>query len=295
MARYSAVRRTNLCAFAVAASLLTGGAARADEPLPSQEEALARVLASHPDIVAAKAKVALAEAELYGKRMEVSRQVLELYGSLNGFEAQINAAKAALSQSEAQFARASAREATGGLPDQVWREQLTAEVQAAQAKLVLIMGQRAQVESELRLLCGSTTEAEAPLTVAPAAVVQLQPRGPIKEKLEGAAAKLITLDFVDSPLEAILQVLSDETDVKFSPHRPALDASGISVDMTISLQTSEVRLFDALQAFEDAYPEMVFVLRDYGVLLTTRDYAQESGWGNRSIVAWGNQAKESTQ
>src|SRR5262245_18077686 len=60
----------------------------ADE-LPSQDQALARALENHPDIVAAKAKVALAEAELYGKRMEVSRQVLGLYGSLKMLDGQI--------------------------------------------------------------------------------------------------------------------------------------------------------------------------------------------------------------
>src|SRR5262245_10727949 len=91
-------------------ALSTIGSARADEPLPKQDQALARALESHPDIIAAKAKVSLAEAELYGKRMEVARQVLGLYGSLNKLGLQVDVAKAKLTQSKISAAETGAAE-----------------------------------------------------------------------------------------------------------------------------------------------------------------------------------------
>src|ERR1044071_790959 len=106
MNRFITNHPIKLCFFlALAASF----AARAEgqfggheDPLASQDQALAWALENHPDTVAAKAKVALANAELYGKRIEVSRQVLGLYGSLKKLDAQIDASKAALSRSKAE-------------------------------------------------------------------------------------------------------------------------------------------------------------------------------------------------
>ena len=85
--------------------LLMIGASRlsAEEPLPSQDEAIARAVENHPDIIAAKAKLALAESELNGKRMEVSRQVLQGYSGLKNLEAQMSAIKAKLDAVKQEF------------------------------------------------------------------------------------------------------------------------------------------------------------------------------------------------
>ena len=81
--RWSARLNIGSMAIIVIVHLAAVSWARADEALPSQEQALARAIENHPDILAAKAKVALADADLYGKRMEVSRQVLGLYIQLS--------------------------------------------------------------------------------------------------------------------------------------------------------------------------------------------------------------------
>jgi outer membrane protein TolC len=85
--------------------LLMIGASRlsAEEPLPSQDEAIARAVENHPDIIAAKAKLALAESELNGKRMEISRQVLQAYSGLKNSEAQASAIKAKLDAVHHEF------------------------------------------------------------------------------------------------------------------------------------------------------------------------------------------------
>src|SRR5262245_3789504 len=135
-------------------------AARGDEALPSQDEALARALENHPDIVAAKAKVALAEAELYGKRMEVSRQVLELFGNLKRLELSVDVSKAALTRSKAEFDRLKAI-VESGAADRSTKDKVAAEVQTAEAELVHAVSQREQAEKELRLLMGNASPAAA--------------------------------------------------------------------------------------------------------------------------------------
>jgi hypothetical protein len=238
--------------------------ARADEALPSQDQALARALENHPDIVAAKAKVALAEAELYGKRMEVSRQVLGLYGSLNKLGAQVDVAKAVLHQSKLSAEKGGA---------------LAVEVQTAEAELVQAINQREQMDKELRLLIGTASPAAGAVSSDKKPVVKRQaPQGAIVEKIEVALDKPVKLEFVDIPLEEVMAYLTSVTGIKFSLQEWVLEESGLGSDEPISLHTNEVPLHAAMQAFEDAYPGMQFIVRDYGVLVTTEEHAEEHGY-----------------
>ncbi len=190
--------------FCIVMVLSAVGSARADEALPSQDQALARALENHPDIVAAKAKVALAEAELYGKRMEVSRQVLGLYGSLKRLELQADVSKAALNQSKAEFERLKSL-LENGKPEQSAKNKVAVEVQTAEAELVHAINQREQAEKELRLLIGTASPAaNAKTSNTATAVARQMPQGPIVEKMKIAQEKPIKLDFVETPLEEIM-------------------------------------------------------------------------------------------
>lgn len=263
----------------VMVSLVAASAARAEEALPGQEQALARALVNHPDIVAAKAKVALAEAELYGKRMEVSRQIFELYGSLKMLEAQIQAAHSSLSTARTDLAQ-SRQESSAAATYPAKIDKLTAEAQAAEAQLVRLTAQQEQAEKELRLLVGSAAPAgDAPSADKAAAAARQAPQGPIVDQVKASLEAPVKLDFVDTPLSDVLTVLSEnKLGVKFSLQVAALQSAGIGSDQPATIKTNEVRLRDALQAFEDAYPDLQFVVRDYGVLLTTKEYAREHGY-----------------
>jgi hypothetical protein len=259
-------------------ALSTIGSARADEALPSQDQALARALENHPDIIAAKAKVSLAEAELYGKRMEVSRQVLELYGSLKRLELSADVSKATLNQSKVEFERLKLV-VENGKPEQSAKNKVAVEVHTAEAELMHAINQREQAEKELRLLIGSASPAaEAKLSITATAVARQMPQGPIVEKMKVALEKPIKLEFVDMPLVEVMGYLTSSTGVMFSPQAPALEGAGLRSDDPITLNTSEVPLHAALQAFEDAYPDLQFVLRDYGVLVTAKDYSESHGY-----------------
>ena len=75
-----------------------------------------------------------------------------------------------------------------------------------------------------------------------------------------------------------MNYLSEKSGVRFSLQVTALEDAGTNVKDPISLNTNEVPLRAALQGFEDRYLTMQFVLRDYGVLLTTKDYARLQGY-----------------
>lgn len=244
----------------------TVGLARAADELPSQEQALALALENHPEIVAAKAKVSLVEAELYGKRMEVSRQVLGLYGNLKTLDGQVDAAKVAVQEIKANFAGHSSANSI-------------AEIHAAEGKLVQATAQREQAERELRLLIGNAAASkETKLAKAAAVATRQVPLGPIVGTWKGQAEQPIKISFNEIPLTDVVKYLADKTGIKFSVQQPAFDDAGLGADMPISWNTNNVSLAAALQGFEDAYPQLQFVLRDYGVLLTTKDYAQEHGY-----------------
>jgi Outer membrane efflux protein len=269
-------------------ALAATGSARAEDALPSQELGLAGALENHPDIVAAKAKVALVNAELYGKRIEVSRQVLGLYGSLKKLDAQIDASKAVLSQSKAEVARLKEAEAKGVL-DPTTKNNVAVEARAAEAQLVQSIGQREQAEKELRLLIGTASPAaEERLSIRATAVAQQTPQGPVVEKMKTALEKPIKLDFADTPLADIMPYLTDKTGVMFSLQKQALEAAGIGADQPIMLNTSEVPLHAALQAFQDSYPDLQFVLRDYGVLVTTKESSEEHGYA--PVLEWSKES-----
>jgi hypothetical protein len=275
-------------------ALAAVGSVRAEEALPSQDQALAGALENHPDIVAAKAKVELANAELYGRRIEVSRQVLSLYGSLKQLDAQIEASKAALKRSNAEIARVKEAEAKGGAVDPLTKNNPVVEARAAEAQLVQSIGQREQAEKELRLLIGTASPATDPKpSTKTTAVARQIPQGPIVEKVKTALEKPIKLDFVDTPLHDLVTYLTETTGLQFSLQRPALDIAGLGIDQPITLLTKEVPLHAALQAFQDAYPDLRFVLRDYGVLATTKDYSEEHGYA--PVLEMAKEAKETLQ
>ncbi len=243
---------------------------RADNPLETQDRALAGALENHPDIVAAKAKVALANAELYGKRIEVSRLVLMHYGNLKNLDAQIVASRDALS-------RLKKTTESGGATE--------ADVRAAEMQLVKITGEREGLEKELRLLVGKvppSAKVDSAATAGPTAkagVVPWQaPKGPIVEKMKVALQKSLGLDFADVPLQDVMSNLSERVGVTFSLQKIALEDAGIASDMPIALRTNEVPLHAAIEAFQDGYPELHFVLRDYGVLVTTGEFADKCGY-----------------
>jgi hypothetical protein len=159
------------------------------------------------------------------------------------------------------------------------KEQAAGAVLTAEGKLVEVMGRREQAEKELRLLVGTTApKSEERLSIVAAGPARQMPQSQAIDKWKAVAAKPIMLEFADVPLEEVLHYLSAQTGVKFSLQGFALAEEGYDASEPVTLATNEVPLTAALQSFEDGFIGLQFVLRDYGVLLTTKEIAEDRGY-----------------
>ena len=143
-----------------------------------------------------------------------------------------------------------------GAADQSTKDKLAAQTQAAETQLVQAVGQREQVEKELRLMIGTASPAtDAKSSNKPLAVARQIPQGPIVEKIKITLEKPIKLDFVNTPLQELMPYFTETTGVQFSLQVPALNVEGVALEQPITILTKEVPLHAALQAFQDAYPD----------------------------------------
>ncbi len=215
------------------------GEATAGFNVPPLDEFLRLAMANHPDIEVAQKKVELAQSELREVRFRVSRELIELRSEW-AFEAE-----------NVERLKGTYRE--GVLPVR----QLT----EAQARL-------AQIEAKIKVLLhpepfyspGSRIKA-APASAEP-------PQGPLAEVIREALNRPIQVDFVDTPLQEVLVLLSETTKINFRPDPEGLANAGLSTDMPITLKLSNVPLGAVLQAIEDFTGNLKFVIRDYGIVAT---------------------------
>jgi hypothetical protein len=137
----------------------------------------------------------------------------------------------------------------------------------------------ARVEQSIRQFTGgiSASGVTATLSVRPT-VRQRMPEGPVVEKIKGILDAPAHIDFQDTPFAEIMYYFSDRYKVKFAMNGAELSNEGFDptrVPITINL---DVPLRSVLQALEDSYPKLQFVVRDYGILLTTRSDAERRGF-----------------
>jgi RNA polymerase sigma factor (sigma-70 family) len=86
------------------------------------------------------------------------------------------------------------------------------------------------------------------------------------------AAATISLDFIDTPLDQVIQVISDEQEIQVVFDKMALDAVAISPDQPVTCTVSGVRLQSALRLLLREL-ELTYVVRDDVLLITTEDEA----------------------
>ncbi len=230
--------------------------------LPNLDDLLSRALNNHPEIVAARAKFALAEAELRNKQIEVSQQIVSLRDELKKKQYKVELLKQQL-----ETLRGSAQ--AGDLPAdrKAIADDLSQEIIEAQAKAD-------QAKKGLEALVDAPTAAATAQPPQEKAERQM-PSGEIAARIRTLAEKSLSLDFNDAPLLEVANHLSDTVGIKFAVQVPALDQQGLSGDMPIAVHFKNIHLAAAIQALQDAYPNLEFVARDYGILITTKDSAEE--------------------
>jgi hypothetical protein len=211
-------------------------AAAADkQPIPSLEQLLARTLAAHPQIVAARSKVRLAEAELKLTRFQVAREQIALWNNW--------------SRETQAFELANSLHRTGVGPAEPAIE--------AQSKV-------AALESEIRqVLADSTEDSAGKLAPTSRSAVRRVPRGPIVEKILQALERPVQLDFIDTPLQGVIDYFKEEL-------RSEMIVEYACRDIPITVIVEADHFVAAIQVIEDLNPEVRFVVREYGIFVTTK-------------------------
>ena len=231
----------------------------ADESL---DKTLAKAMEKNPEIITAKAKVTLAEAELNAIRLQVARQVVSQWNSLES-QRVIN-----------KLVESSYNTGSGGTT--------VKDAQESKAKLQ-------QLEAELQFLCGGAeiagikkdivTNISSNTDVTQTAKPLQIPFGPVAEKYtKDFFAHETKMEFVDTPLSQAIDFIMNYHNLMFVIDKKVLADAGISSEMSITMDIKGVSLAAALQLFQDQYQGLQFVVRDYGILLTTIDQAKAQGY-----------------
>jgi hypothetical protein len=244
--------------------LASAGAGRAfaDESL---DQLLATAMENHPDIVAAKAKVALAEAELNATRLQVARELIALWGNR---DSQHLAVEMATEQNK----RLSAL--PPNTADNETKSRVAQNLKDATIKLE-------QAEAEIKFLSEKAIPAakeEEEESKEPPKELQ-QPQGPIVDELSKEfRTKTIICEFVDTPLSQVIDYMKNNLNYPIYLDTRTLSEAGTTSDTPITMDMKKTPLPAVLQAMQDQNQGWMFVIRDYGILLTTIDQAKAQGY-----------------
>jgi hypothetical protein len=235
------------------------------------EEMLAEALKNNPDIRVAVAKVAEADAELNRTRLLVTQKVIALH---HGMLSQ----KAAVDYAQKKYERLKQLSNQGAIDSALLEE--------AQQALTLAKAKQAELEAQMPALLGKAargTEGNVTFTsdnlmslsidysagiakgntLSLFRVIPHQAEGPMADKIRKALETPVKVDYKDAKLSEILKDLQ-----KTAPGLSFRDFSGHG-NHSRTLQFEEALPVSAiLQAIGD-YFELSFVVREYGILVTT--------------------------
>ena len=307
-----------LVAVGLAAGQPSGGepkpkpAAAPAKPAPNSLEAVvAAALKHNPDILHAEAKVNEASAGLNKARLHVMQTVVTAHGALEAAKATLQITEvimertktlgrtAVISQEEVQKAeydvqRAKAEVATldaqlalllGKAPGQgaLTRVTLLGEFNRVHGREVLALAPDGthlytqNADNTVRLW-GSRLIANAD-TIKPAA-------GSMDEKIRAALNKTIKIETWKEPLPVgdVIEYLRKKTGTEVPFRILSENPQARGGPRTVDLMTGELPLSAWLAVIEDSVPGLVFVVREYGVLVTYRDRMPDTGLRVREFL-----------
>jgi hypothetical protein len=222
----------------------------------TMDETLAQAMENNPNIVAARAKVKLAEAELNATKLEVARTVIALWTDRQTRGSALNQA---LEQSRRAPTEAEREAANRAIVDsKALTERLDAELRYQ-------AGKAAPVAPAARQIDGGEKAFQMPSVLA-------------REKVRQALAQPIVLNFRDARLHQVIAYISDHASVQFQLDQRGLAEDGVEPSTPMTVNYEGLTLGGALQALEDQSGFLKFVVRDYGVLVTTPGQAKNQGY-----------------
>ena len=235
------------------------------------DQCLSQAMERNPEIATARAKLQLAEAELSGARMEITSKIIDLWSAR-----QSQTATAESARRNADFVGLRAKPGLAQVP----------EVEAANKALIDAEAAKARTETQLRYLIGqvspraerSGSAANEPKVGLMAAPLRM-PRGPNVEKLRQALLQPTVMDFEEVPLADAMNYLADLHHIEIQLDEKTLAAAGIAKDWPVTVRLANMTLAAAVQALDDKFgTSWKFVVRDYGILVTTPERAEEQGY-----------------
>jgi hypothetical protein len=241
---------------------------------------LAEALKNNPDIRVAAAKLTMAEAELNQARLQVMQKVITLHAA-------IESQKAEVAYRQKQLDRFKELATQGSIDSKLLDE--------AMQKLALAKAKLAELEAQMPALLGKVVHAEADAdgqkvsarlalewlakqndsevrreAIAVLALVNApKATGPLAERMRKALQTPVKVDYKDVDLADVLKDLEKKApglSLRDFPH-------GIKVQMHFE---EGLPVAAILQALADSH-ELRFLVRDYGILVTTQRYTPPPG------------------
>ena len=237
------------------------------DDLPELEALLEKAFETHPQVVEAQAQLQQAQAAVERARMQVAREIVH-------------------TRAQWEVRRRAVQCLSDALKEKPDDEKLLQQYVNARAKL-------AQIEMELPFI-GLQWRRQQPgpyrsppemTGMAPPRVgvqckdgqvtaVEVPIQGPlpvpaaVNPEIRNALLKKVDVRFEETPLEKVVAHLEKEVGIPFVLQQ----FDGIeNCDVTLNLKS--VTLAAACQALEDSMPNLCFVVRPYGILVTTRQFA----------------------
>jgi hypothetical protein len=234
-------------------------------PIPSSlDEMIAAALRANPEIVLAEAKLRQAQAELNQVRLQVTRDVVTAFNERHHREGVLAGAARALQDVQ--------KIAANGVMSKT--EVDTAKTSVSQAEMAY-----AQTDAEVRYLLGIGSQLNADPFRAPGGNEPERRRtfarpDKIPESLVQPLGKQISGPFLETKttLADLMKRLSDQAQVSILVDPQAVgNPAGYEVSLTLREPVTLTQIFQALVDQHD----LVFILRDYGILATSESRAME--------------------
>lgn len=259
------------------------GAQRPSEKLVSAtdslEKLLSQALKSNPDIRVAEAKLREAEAELHRARLQVTQRIAVTYQLREQQRAavewstkklervyQLNK-KSVISREDIDMAQRELAEAKAKLAA------IEADLSYAVGLPLKIAGAAwPMVESFLveELTDRFTLPREDYWARKTGLSIKVLPSGTVTRKIRKALDTPVVVNIQDKELYSVLDGFQKRYDIPFILAPVQLPKVHLKLDEPVPLGA-------ALQALEDSSPKIRFVVRDYGVLVTTMELAPPQG------------------
>jgi TolA-binding protein len=231
-----------------------------DKPRPSATKShlpsmltkeLQVVLRRHPDVVAAESKVQLAESELDQVRMRIAQELIE---------SRINSSILKQQFDRLRAIRQSGR--PGASPEAFYETK--AKLEALQAKMALLTSRRGPTSTRENSRAGNRAAEKIDKEVP------LEEDNPMYERLRSLLKKEDSFNFAETPLQEMVDYLSDVNEIPLLIDRKGFEEVGMDVDeMTVDSVIGGLPMGALIEGFEDTHP-VRFLVRNYGILVTAQ-------------------------